>query len=97
MTADLLHRLLLFGLLPLNCFVLLRCVHIQARHGRLSHLHRILSLLLQQVAKRCLSLGFLRRYSRFGRWVAQLRLPTLSLLDEKLLPVFVFHFVHHVC
>ena len=98
LAADLLRRLFLLGLLPLNCFMLLRRVHVQAWYGRLSHLHRVQSLLLQQVAERCLLLGILRHYGRCGRWIAQLRLPALSLLlDEKLLPVLVFRFLHYVC
>ena len=98
LAADLLCRLFLLGLLPLNCFMLLRRVHVQAWYGRLSHLHRVQSLLLQHVAERCLLLGVLRHYGRCGHWVAQLRLPALSLLlDEKLLPVLVFRFLHYVC
>lgn len=46
LAADLLRRLFLLGLLPLNCFMLLRRVHVQAWYGRLSHLHRVQSLLL---------------------------------------------------
>lgn len=96
--ADLLHRLLLLGLLPLNCFMLLGSVHVQAWYGRLSQFHGVQSLLLQQIAECYLLLGILRHYGRCGRWVSQLRLPALSLLlDEILLPVLIFRFLHYVC